>query len=271
MLTLANYTPQNTKGIQGLSDQLCAEAVGMGFLEKLEINELGVDGDSLVHLYLHPKAAKSLRNVCGKLDGANGQSLIISTAYRTLAQQFILKQNLRSLVAAVGRSDHGNGRSIDCTNYHQYREILIDDGWNQSYPSNDPVHFDFDGVPDNRVNTVIAFQRLYNRNNSRKISEDGIVGKGTLNALANSPACGFEIALTPRFLSLGAMGKDVGKLQFILRDTGLYKGACDGVFGSGMQKAVIDFQLKYKIDATGIIGNWTRGRLLDYPDVEIPV
>jgi N-acetylmuramoyl-L-alanine amidase len=266
MLTLANYTPQNTKGIQGLSDQLCAEAVGMGFLEKLEIDQLSTDSDSLVHLYLHPKAANSLKNVCGKL----GESLIISTAYRTLAQQFILKQNLRSLVAAVGRSDHGNGRSIDCTNYPQWRGLLMDNGWIQSYPSNDPVHFDFEGTPDNRTNTVIAFQRLWNRNNVKKIGEDGVVGRGTMNALANSPACGFEIALTPRSLSLGAMGKDVGKYQFILRDAGLYKGACDGVFGSGMQKAVIDFQLKYKIEATGIIGNWTRGRLLDYPDVEIP-
>jgi hypothetical protein len=269
MLTLANYTPQNTKGIQGLSDQLCAEAVSMGFLEKLEINELGVDSDSLVHLYLHPKAAKSLKDICGKLDGANGDELIISTAYRTLAQQFILKQNLRSLVASVGRSDHGNGKSIDCTNWEKYEHLFINAGWIQSYPSNDAVHWDFPGVPDRRVNTVIAFQRLYNRNSARKISEDGVVGQGTLSALAKSPACGFENASCPRFLSLGAMGKDVGKYQFILRDTGLYKGVCDGVFGGGMQKAVIDFQLKHGLSATGIIGVNTRNRMVQQESIAV--
>jgi Putative peptidoglycan binding domain len=272
MLTLKDYTPQNTKGIAGLSNQLCAEAVSMGFLAEVKINEISCDGDSLVHLYLHPTALKKLLEVTNKLDGSNGESLIISTAYRTLAQQFILKQNLPGLVANVGRSDHGNGRSLDITNYDKYESILSGHGWTQSYPSNDPVHWDCDDVPDNRSMTVQAFQRLYNRNNpKRSIGEDGRVGANTLRALANSPACGFANALTPRWLSLGDVGKDVAKYQLILRNAKLYSGAYDGVYGSGMQKAVIDFQTRYKLSVTGIIGNITGGRLCDYPDVEVPV
>jgi Putative peptidoglycan binding domain len=137
--------------------------------------------------------------------------------------------------------------------------------------TNDPVHWDCDNVPDNRSMTVQAFQRLYNRNNpKRSIGEDGRVGADTLRALANSPACGFENASIPRWLSLGATGKDVAKYQLILRDMKLYKGAYDGIFGSGLQKAVIDFQTRYKLDVMGIVGDRTSGRLCDYPDIEIP-
>jgi N-acetylmuramoyl-L-alanine amidase len=266
MLTLKDYTPQNTKGIAGLSNQLCAEAVGMGFLERLSITNLETDSDSLVHLYLHPVAAKALRDVCTQFT----DKLVVSTAYRTLAQQFILKQNLRSLVANVGRSDHGNGKSLDITNWNDCESILSANNWNQSYPNNDAVHWDCDDVPDNRVSTVIAFQRLYNRNSTNKISENGSVDAATMRALANSPACGFQNALTPRFLSLGATGKDVAKYQLVLRDMKLYTGAYDGIFGSGMQEAIIKFQTRYKLDVTGIIGFVTGGQLSDYPDIEVP-
>jgi N-acetylmuramoyl-L-alanine amidase len=269
MLTLSNYKSENTLGIAGLSKQLCGEAVKMGFLQKVDIPNLECDSGSLVHVYLHPLAYRSLARIAESFT-ANGSDvkLKVSTCYRTLAQQFVLKQNLSGLVAPVGRSDHGSGKSIDLVNWDEFEGNLSNQGWKQSYPNNDAVHWDYSDCPDNRSNTVLVFQRLWNANNSRQISEDGSCGAGTLRALAQSPANGFINCSTPRCLSLGDIGKDVGKYQIVLRQAGLYTGLADCVFGIGMQKAVIDFQTKYGLDVSGIIGESTRGRLADYPDCE---
>jgi hypothetical protein len=175
-MLLSQYTAQNTLGIAGISNQLCYEAVKMGFLDKVEINELSIDNSSLVHLFLHPNALKALKQVCNKLDGSNGESLIISTCYRTLAQQYILKRNLTSLVANVGHSDHGSGKCLDIVNCSDYYTLLTRNGFTQTYGGRDAVHFDCDDIPDNRFQTVLAFQRLWNQNNNSKIDEDGSVG-----------------------------------------------------------------------------------------------
>ena len=87
-MNLSQYKEQNTKGIEGLSNQLCGMAVEMGFLIPLSHSNITCDSDSLVHLYLHPRACQQIKKV------ADSYRLIISTAYRTLAQQYILKRNL---------------------------------------------------------------------------------------------------------------------------------------------------------------------------------
>jgi N-acetylmuramoyl-L-alanine amidase len=267
MLTLQNYTPKNTKGIAGLSNQLCHEAVKMGFLAKIKSDKVECDSDSLVHLFLHPDAVAALEQLA---DCLQESKIVVSTCYRTLAQQYVLKRNLSTVVANVGRSDHGSGKGLDITNYAEYPKLLNKHDFYQTYGDRDPVHWDKSEIPDNRIQTVIAFQQLWNRNNDWKIDVDGSVGQNTLRALANSPANGFINAEVPRILSMTDKGKDVGRMQSILIQAKLYTGAFDGIFGHGMLQAVIDFQTKYKLPVTGIIDNWTRGRLLDYPDLEIP-
>lgn len=246
-MLLHQYSAQNTLGIAGISKQLCHQAVEMGFLESIASDQVTCDPNSLVHLYLHPDAAAALRKVSAT------NEIIVSSCYRTLAQQFVLKRNLTSLVAKVGKSDHGSGKSIDMTNWNKLSINLPDYGFTQSYGNRDAVHWDYSGVPDNRSETVIAFQKLWNQNNTRKLDEDGVVGSGVLSALTNTPVNGFINSDCPRYLSFHDSGKDVGAVQFRLRELGFLKGACDGLFGNVTQTAVIQLQLKVGLNPTGIV------------------
>jgi hypothetical protein len=251
-MLISQYTYQNTLGIAGISNQLCHEAVKMGFLEPIASSQVTCDPDSLVHLYLHPQAAAALRQV------STLHEIVVSTCYRTLAQQYVLKQNLTSLVANVGKSDHGSGKSIDLTNWQELTDVLPQHGFSQTYDLRDAVHWDYRDVPDNRCETIIAFQMLWNRNSSNRLREDGIVGSAVLSALKNTPVNGFINSDCPRFLSLHDRGKDVGAVQFALRKLGILNGACDGLFGNQTQAAVIQFQLRSGLIPTGIVDDRTR-------------
>ncbi len=53
---------------------------------------------------------------------------------------------------------------------------------------------------------------------------------------------------------LGSRGDEVRRIQKKLKSLGYYKGAVDGVYGTGTQKAVRDFQKSCGITADGIAG-----------------
>ncbi len=55
-------------------------------------------------------------------------------------------------------------------------------------------------------------------------------------------------------ISYGARGDDVKKIQQRLKQWGYYKGAVDGIFGSGTLAAVKSFQRKNGLTADGIVG-----------------
>jgi Putative peptidoglycan binding domain len=254
MMLLKDYKPENTLGIAGLSTQLCNQAVKLGFLTKVEHPNITLDQDSLVHLYLQPAAASSLLKV------ATTNQIKISTAYRTLAQQFILKQNLQTLVANVGSSDHGSGRSIDTTNYDETKDAFIKAGWKFPYAS-DPVHADYPGS-DQRSNTVLTFQKLWNLNQPDKLVEDGSCGPKVLAALRVSPCAGFPIAATTRIpLASGDIGQDVGRLQLKLKALGYFTGSCNMILGLDTKAAVIKAQETLGLQADGIAGSLTLERL----------
>lgn len=254
-MLLKEYTAQNTKGISALSYQLGLEAVQMGFLSEINHSNIETDSDSDVLMFAHPKLVDRLKGI------ADNHKIVLSTAYRTLDKQFILKQNLTSLVARVGRSDHGSGKSVDVVNYSDIISELESAGFVQSYPGNDPVHFDLSGVPDNRSNTVAAFQKLWNKNNVKQLLEDGDCGDTTLNALANSPVNGFRNALAPRNLSLLDSGKDVGQMQLSLTRLGFYRSSNDCSFGTATERALISFQLANKAPQDGIFSKQDRALL----------
>lgn len=255
---LKDYKAENTLGIVGLSSQLCNEAVKLGFLVKVDHPNITLDADSLVHLYLQPAAASSLLAV------AATNKIEISTAYRTLAQQFILKQNLKTLVANVGSSDHGSGRSIDATNYAKIKPALIKAGWQFPYP-NDPVHADYPGS-DRRSNTILTFQKLWNlnqaANSSSKLVEDGSCGSKVLAALKVSPCAGFAVASTTRIpLASGDVGADVGRLQLKLKALGYFTGSSNTIFGLDTKAAVSKAQAALGLTVDGIAGSITLARL----------
>jgi N-acetylmuramoyl-L-alanine amidase len=256
-MLLKEYTNQNTKGIAGISTQLCAQAVSMGFMTKVNHPNIKIDSDSLVHLYLQPAAAAALVKVAAK------KPIVVSTAYRTLAQQYILKKNLPGLVARVGRSDHGSGKSLDITNYEEVQTLLEANGFVQSYPGNDPVHFDYEDGEDYRELTVKAFQQLWNLNHksAEQLTADGDAGARTLEALRNTPVDGFINATAIGELQEGMVSPAVGLLQRKLKSLGYYKGLDNEVFNASTKAALIAYQQAQGLVADGIAGRKTLRKL----------
>jgi hypothetical protein len=247
-MLLKDYTAENTLGIRGISTQLCNQAVGLGFLLSVSHENLIVDGKSLVHLYLQPGAAKSLLSI------VKDTRVEVSTAYRTLAQQFILKKNLSTKVAPVGKSDHGSGLSLDIPDYATVKAKFIKAGWRQPY-ADDLLHFDYPGV-DCRSQTVLTFQKLWNSNTkTSKLVEDGDCGPKVLNALANSPSQGFTTALSTRIpLAFNDVGVDVNKLQSKLIELSYFREPASGIYSQSLVKAVKAYQSALNLTSDGVAG-----------------
>ncbi|MEO0687641.1 MAG: peptidoglycan-binding domain-containing protein, partial [Cyanobacteria bacterium J06649_11] len=62
---------------------------------------------------------------------------------------------------------------------------------------------------------------------------------------------------SPTNLKIGSSGEDVKLLQTQLKKLGYYDGIPDGQFGETTRDAVIEFQLKKKVLADGVVGNQT--------------
>ena len=69
------------------------------------------------------------------------------------------------------------------------------------------------------------------------------------------------LAADAAVLKKGSRGDEVVTLQKKLKQWGYYDGAVDGVFGSGMEKAVQYFQRKNGLAADGIVGAKTAAAL----------
>ncbi len=123
----------------------------------------------------------------------------MTSGYRTIAGQYVLsRSNSPSCMtpAAVGSSPHHTGRAIDASNYAQILGAMQAAGCEQSYPANDPVHFNCPGWTDNtlKAHSIAAFQRLWNVNHPMQlIAEDGSYGPQTEGVLVQSPVRGFAI------------------------------------------------------------------------------
>ena len=73
-----------------------------------------------------------------------------------------------------------------------WESTLENYGWTHTYPSSDPVHFDYSNVKDLAKENLVAFQKLWNKNNPNSpIAEDGIYGKDTESAFYNTPCDGW--------------------------------------------------------------------------------
>ena len=99
-----------------------------------------------------------------------------------------------TLAARPGSSNHEGGSAIDTSYYDYWMKALTSNGWKHSYPSSDPVHFDYSGVSDIRSQGLKAFQRMYNRNTGKKIGEDGIYGPASEAAFKSAPCGGWKAA-----------------------------------------------------------------------------
>jgi hypothetical protein len=182
-MLLKDYKEENTTGIKNLSIILCEQAVKEGWLVKVEHKNLKF-GSGTIHPYFQKNAAASLLVIL------ENNVITLNSGYRTLAQQYILKKNLTTLVAKVGNSNHGSGLAIDIDEWEKLETIFQKNGWIHPYKS-DLVHFDYNGI-DKRQETVKLFQRYWNiHNKNSMIVVDGIVGNQVMNSLANTPINGF--------------------------------------------------------------------------------
>ncbi len=177
----------STAGTEGISNQLIAEMLCLSEGRLVPFSHANVELTSpRVHPYLSPAGRDALYRAAGRT------SISINSALRTIAEQYVLWRAC-SVAAAPGNSNHETGRAIDVANYATINSILIDSGFSHPLPSSDPVHYEASGA-DLRSLSVLAFQRLWNANNSGdRIAEDGIAGPQTLSRLAQAPAEGFSI------------------------------------------------------------------------------
>lgn len=188
----------STSVVVGLSKQIAEEISCMNpaLLTKFSPStRLQITSNSVLP-YLHSTAKANLERV------AETRTVQVNSAFRTVAQQYLLyrwyQQGRCGITAAAtpGRSNHQSGRALDLANYSSLISAMGNRGWSHSVPG-DPVHFDHLSSPDSRGKDVLAFQRLWNRNNPNDIiAEDGLYGPKTEARLKSAPATGFTKGAT---------------------------------------------------------------------------
>lgn len=232
-----------------------------------------------VHPFVQPAAKEPLRRAIEE----RGQTLLVNSAYRTIAQQLFLFRRFKagklcgiSAAAIPPLSNHQDGMALDIEDAAGWKPFLQKQNW-QWLGAFDPMHFDFKGGntrKDLDVIAVKAFQRLWNENNpNRRLKVDGSCGPLTIARLEESPVEGFPKVPTTidtpepptkpdntneRFLQLTnprMQGNDVRELQQLLAKANLgLQIIVDGVFGEGTDKAVKLFQEKKGLSIDGVVG-----------------
>lgn len=256
----------STSVVNGLSQQLIHQMNLILPDALVSFDDLDVELEEAAFPFLQPQAKQGLQQAIQE----RGIKMSINSAYRTIAQQLLLKRWGGScnywVVDPPGKSKHQNGLAIDVSEntVDGWKPFLEKHGW-QWLGERDKVHFTYlgGGTQDIRSSAMLAMQKLWNKNHpNERITEDGDYGSQTEDALNRSPAMGFEIAPwdeKPRVLRLSRPmmeGSDVLKLQEALKKAGLAVST-DGVFGSGTDKAVKEFQQKKGLTADGIVGSKT--------------
>ena len=90
--------------------------------------------------------------------------ITLNSAYRSAAQQYMLYNWYSkgicgiTLAAKPGTSNHEGGRAIDTSSYDYWMTAMTSHGWTHSYPSSDPVHFDYSASSDLASENLKAFQ-----------------------------------------------------------------------------------------------------------------
>ena len=200
----------STGAVHGLAVQLVQEIECMqpGTLTRIDAIP-NVTVSDVVFPYLQESAATALAKA------AEGTSITINSALRTIPQQYLLYRWYSSgkrcgvrLAARVGKSNHEQGLAVDV---QDHPDALGKAGF-RWFGRTDPVHWDFrgGGGEDLVGMSTKAFQRLWNRNHPEdKVPEDGVYGPGTELRLRKSPAAGFDVGASCQAAAdAGAAGDD---------------------------------------------------------------
>jgi N-acetylmuramoyl-L-alanine amidase len=254
----------STSVVNGLSQQLIHQMNLILPDALVSFDDLDVELEDAAFPFLQPPAKQGLQQAIQE----RGIKLFVNSAYRTIAQQFLLSRWGSGcgypIVAPPGQSNHQSGLALDIEDPEGWQPFLEKYGW-QWFGEGDRPHFDYvgEGTKDIGSSAMLAIQKLWNKNYPNEtIGEDGNYGAQTEDALNRSPAMGFEIAPwdeKPRILRFGRPmmeGSDVLKLQEALKKAG-FAVSTDGVFGLGTDKAVKEFQQKKSLTADGIVDSKT--------------
>lgn len=131
---------------------------------------------------------------------SRGETLKVNSAYRTVAQQFLLWRMFHfgppgncgiADVADPGKSNHESGLALDIETPFSWKPFLEPLGWIH-LGRFDPPHYDFVGGTDLRGFGVKAFQSLWNQHHPNdQIDVDGDFGPETRKRLEKTPIDGF--------------------------------------------------------------------------------
>ena len=194
----------STGPLKSLDTQIAAE------LSCLAQTPLGrIDQESTLRLgegvrpHLQRDAADAIKRAGQRLG-----TLMLTSGWRSVAQQHVLKSWEGScgigIAATPGRSFHQSALAIDTGDFRNrnVRRVLREEGftWYCDVRNNgrlggcaDPVHFVYDSGDDLRDLSVLAFQRLWNRNHPEdQLTEDGLWGPDTARRIERSPVAGFD-------------------------------------------------------------------------------
>jgi hypothetical protein len=196
--TVATAVAQSctTTSVKGLATQLVEEiqCLKPGSLTRIDKTP-GLSLGAAVFPYLQTPAAQALVAA----QKARGTTMTINSALRALPQQYLLYRWYQQgrcgigLAARPGTSNHESALAVDIEDNAGWRTAMT----NKSFRwlgASDPVHYDYVGPGRITLSglSVLAFQRLWNRNNpTDKIGEDGAYGPATEARLAKSPIGGF--------------------------------------------------------------------------------
>ncbi len=184
-----------TTVVKGLSEQLIAE---MNCIDPGVVSSFAYLPNLNLYAAVFPfLQTPAVQGLDATVLGQN--TLTISSALRTIPQQYLLYRWYQqgrcgiSLAARPGRSNHNGAKALDTPDYSAWKSRFEANRW-AWLGANDPVHFTHAGGKDIRSLSVLAFQRLWNRNHpSDLLVEDGDYGPNTESRLKQSPSNGFAI------------------------------------------------------------------------------
>ncbi|MFN8747763.1 MAG: peptidoglycan-binding protein [Pseudanabaena sp.] len=227
-----------------------------------------------INPFLQAAAKESLRVAVNERRAAEGNDVVleINSAYRTVAQQYLLNLQKNAgrcgitATAPPGFSNHEGGLALDIQDADGWRPYFERHSWFW-IGSFDPVHFDYKFFAATRSDLgtlgIKAFQRLWNAHNPNDIlDDDGDFGPQTEARLAQSPIAGFGVTVL-RTLGLTTpplTGDDVKKLQGALINNKITKISIPitGIFDQTTKDALIQFQAATKrLAVDGLAGSST--------------
>lgn len=194
--TLGSENGCSTGAANGLTAQLVAElnSMGVSFATLSDTDRFRCTSPC------QPYLQTSARDALAAATLSKNDHITLNSAYRSSAQQYLLYRWYVSglcgigLAAKPGTSNHEGGLAIDTSFYDYWRTALAAKSW-VWFGSGDPVHFTYTGagaVAGVSKQSLLAFQRLWNRNNpSDPIADDGIYGTETATRLYRSPCSGW--------------------------------------------------------------------------------